>query len=369
MKIGILTFHCATNYGAILQTYGLQEYLRSLRHEVYVLDYRPDYLLTPYKVFAWQWSSSYSVLRNLFFLLRAILAYPIRLKRQKGFDNFIRRHIYLCSSDCLHVDSDFDAFIFGSDQIWNPCITGVLDKIYFGKFSAAEGKRLMAYAASAGSVGNLTFCKKDFFSLLSSYTAVSVREKSLADFIRKEIPKKNITPVIDPVLLTGKKTFEALTCKQKMSKKYLLVFQLYYNVSLTCWQVAEKVAKEKGLQIIKLVSNFESLLRSDIISAASPKYFITLFKNADYILTTSYHGMIFSLLFEKDFNVFYSSTCGRMVDLLSELNLSDRLVKDEWNIVLERIDYTKVNKRLEEIRLRSQAFIEDSLTSPQVVQQ
>ena len=99
MKIAILTFHCALNYGAIMQTYGLQEYLKKIGHEVYVIDYRPEYLLKPYRIFNWRWSLTLSVKRNIFLFIRTILVSLIRLKRKKSFSQFTKKYINLCSLD------------------------------------------------------------------------------------------------------------------------------------------------------------------------------------------------------------------------------------------------------------------------------
>lgn len=362
MKIGILTFHCAINYGAILQTYGLQEYLKSLGHEVYVLDYRPKYLQTPYKLFHWEWIPSLSIVSNLLFFVREILVFPTRMKRKIKFNKFTYKYIHLHSLNCINSESDFDAFVFGSDQIWNPNITEKFDKLYFGLFEAAKNKRLIAYAASSGSIDSLLTRKKEFIELLSSYTAISVRERSIANFISTQLPQKKVITVVDPVFLAGRNTFEAIASTQIAQKRYLLVFQLYYDMTFTCRKIAEKIADTYGLQIIEMLSFTESLKHKEFITTASPENFVSLFKNASYIVTSSYHGMVFSLLFEKDFNVVYSSVCERMINLLSELNLKERLVYDENNITLSPIDYTSVNKRLENMRSISKLFINKSLS-------
>ncbi len=363
MKIGILTFHCALNYGALMQTYGLQEYLKRMGHEVFVIDYRPKYLLKPYSVFNWRWSSAFSVKQNLFFLIRSILVFPIRLKRKKGFSRFINKHIHLCPMDSTNQGARFDAFVFGSDQIWNPIITEGFDRVYFGQFSASIGKRLVTYAASAGSVEYVKSNEKEFISLLSSYTAISVREKSLADFINKQSGKRRATVVVDPVLLAGRTVFESIALKEKVGNNYLLVFQLSYNDTIFATRrIVNAIAKEKKLEIVELVSFMESLKNNrQIITTASIEHFISLFRDASYVVTTSYHGTIFSILFEKDFTVVDSFVSERMVSLLSMLDLKERLAKNEKYIILDKIDYRQTNERLEKMRLSSQMFLKQVL--------
>lgn len=359
MKIGILTFHCADNYGAVLQAYGLQEYLKILGHEVYVIDYRPQYLLKPYRLFEWKRYSTQSVIRNLLFLLRAIWAFPIRLKRKKKFSRFRHNWLNLLSADCLGTDSDFDVFVFGSDQIWNPIITKGLDKVYFGQFPAAKGKRLIAYAASAGSSVNLASCISELQMFIPRFHAISVREKSLSDYIQPIIGN-SVPVVLDPVLLAGRYVYSQISRSKNKRKPYLLSFQLLYNENLS--QVAEKVAREKKLDLIELAS-FESFMRRGQLTTQSIEYFLSLFQNADYIITSSFHGTVFAILFEKDFNTisFDDKQSERMSDLLSSLRLSDRLVLNEQKLVTDSIDYALVNTRLSELRIASQTFIKSTL--------
>ena len=109
MRIGILTFHCAINYGAVLQTYALQEYLKGLGHDVYVLDYRPSYLLNPYKTFIWKWLADKSLVENVKSLLRCLLITPIKIKRKLYFRKFTRKYLNLYSFYPERID--FDAIV------------------------------------------------------------------------------------------------------------------------------------------------------------------------------------------------------------------------------------------------------------------
>lgn len=356
MKIGILTFHCALNYGALLQTYGLQEYLKRQGHEVAVIDYRPEYLLRPYKVFNWSWKPTLSVVRNILFFIRAIWVLLIRWKRKRGFSRFIQKYINLCTMD--FTDSDFDAYVFGSDQIWNPHITGGFDRIYFGRFLAAEGKKRVAYAASAGSVNLLIPLEEKLAISLSSYTAISVREKSLANFVNRYMQAE---VVLDPVLLAGRETFEKIASQEKAKKDYLLVFQLDYDDIFTVRKIAEAIAQKQRLEVVELVSSSESLRNRRLITTASPERVISLFRDASHVVTTSYHGTAFSVLFEKDFHVVHSSGSERMANLLSALGLEERLIDSETDITSDKIDYEQVNRRLEKMHLDSVAFLTDAL--------
>ena len=143
MKIGILTFHCAHNYGAVLQCYAMQEFLRSKGHDVEVINYRPNYLLKPYKIFNVKRFSSKKPIRILKGLILEFLLFPVRLKRFYGFENFINNKLILSKTVTKEsIPSNYDIYIVGSDQIWNPKITKGFDEIYFCRFPFEKGKKV-----------------------------------------------------------------------------------------------------------------------------------------------------------------------------------------------------------------------------------
>lgn len=364
MKIGILTFHSAVNYGAVLQAYGLQEYLKSLGHDIYLIDYRPLYLSDPYNVFMWNWDKKLSAIRNILLLIRNIVVLPIRVLRRYRFKRFIRRFLNISPNSILYDEnSDFDAFIFGSDQIWNPKITRGLDRIFFGCFPAARNKRLVSYAASAGSIDNIEFVENDFLSLLSKYTDIGVREQTIANYIHQH-SSLLCRVTLDPVLLAGRTVFDSIALRQSVHRPYLLVFKLWYRGTAVADEVAKEIAKQRNLKIVEFLS-LESTKNLRAIASASPERFLSLFRYADYIITTSYHGTVFSILFEKDFNVVaLDNSIERMKCLLSVLDLNDRIIYEKSdNIASNSVDYNRVNSKLQDLRACSGSFIHQALKS------
>lgn len=329
MKIGIFTFHCAANYGAVLQTYCLQEVLKGMGHEVYVIDYRPKYLIEPYKTFSYDPTSFDSFFAKCKGLLRACLVTPIRWKRNRAFSRFIDSHLNLYQLDLNDESNDFDAFVFGSDQIWNPKITGGFDKVYFGDFPAAKGKKLIAYAASAGSISNFADENIDYFlSRLQYFDKVTVREKSLAEYINQ---KSSITSevVFDPVLLAGINVVNKLAINKGfyiIKNPYLLLFQLGQNSFIANYAI--ELAKVKNLELVEIITSGESIFDSKIKQTLSIDELLLYFKNASYIVAASFHGTVFATLFNKQFNTISISDNidERALSLLNELNLSDRML-------------------------------------------
>ena len=146
MRVGILTFHCARNYGAVLQAYALQTYLEKQGHQVYVIDYRPSYLVFPYRLFKFDVWRDKGFITGLKWNIRELLIAPIRGLRNYRFERFVRRRLHLRQIDFTKPCTDIDTFIFGSDQIWN-WKTMCADPSYMLDF-APEDKKRIAYSSS-----------------------------------------------------------------------------------------------------------------------------------------------------------------------------------------------------------------------------
>lgn len=365
MKIGIFTFHCAANYGAVLQTYCLQEVLKSMGHEVYVIDYRPKYLINSYKTFFYNSSSYNSYVAKCKGLVRACLVAPIRWKRNRTFSKFINSHLNLYKLDLNDKSNDFDTFVFGSDQIWNPKITCGFDRVYLGDFPAAKGKKLIAYAASVGSVSN--FSGEDinyFLSRLKYFDKVFVREKSLAEYINL---KTSLLPkvVFDPVLLAGSEILYSLGINKHRikNKKFFLLFQIGRDNEIA--QYAHNLAVEKKLRHIDIISMGESLFDKTIKQTLKVEQLLEYFINASYIATSSFHGTVFAILFNKQFYTLSinQSNDERSMLLLESLNISDRMLNMNNERALSSclIDYDIVNKLYCEKKIESYNLLYNSL--------
>lgn len=357
MKIGILTFHCAINYGAVLQAYGLQESLKSLGHEVYIIDYRPQYLKDPYQLFQWKFKVEDSLMSNLKSLIRESLVMPIRFVRKLKFKQFTNQYLNLYAwENNLNI---FDAFVFGSDQIWNPKITKGLDEIFLGNFKEAKGKKLIAYAASVGSVQNisqneferLTFC-------LNEFERIGVREKTLYEKISKV--NTNVSITIDPVLLAGKDIFDKIAVDIKINRPYLLLFTLGRDEYAI--EEAYKIAEQKNLEVIEIISSKESLYNLKIKQMLSPSEFLGYIKMADYIVTSSFHGTVFSVLFKKDFNVIGSDEThgARIIQFLNSIKLRNRykMYNNSEELDISDIKYTECESFLSMLVSSSREFVD-----------
>ncbi len=351
MRIGILTFHGAENYGALWQAYGLQEYLRSLGHEVSVVDYVPEFIRRQDRVFRPD-----PDLPPLKRWLRAALVAGVRWRRNRLFRRFRTARLRLAALDLADTSNAFEAFVFGSDQIWNPVLMQGADPVYLGRFPAARGRRLVAYAASMGSMRNLD---GDMAALLREclprFSAVSVREPALADCLMHDFGCP-ATVVCDPVFLVGRAAFDSIAVRPRFRRPYLLLFLLSRDSAVLSY--ARRLAARRGLDVVN-VATYEDVCHRALRSQVSPERFLGYIKYASVVVTTSFHVTALSLLFERDFLTVRRGGCSdeRVLSLLRTLGVEDRLVNVGSCPSVRPLDYAAIKDGLAAQQRHSRAFL------------
>lgn len=366
MKIGILTFHCAHNYGAVLQCYALQKELELAGHFVEIIDYRPKYLIDPYKVLNFDIWGNNSFLFFLKKIVNNVLSFNTRKKRFLGFSNFIENKLYLTNkrfTKSSEIPSTFDAYIFGSDQIWSSKISNGFDSIYFAKFDFSKyGKKIISYAASMETKkltnSEIYFLKEH----LESFNSISVRENNLVKLIQP-LTSKKVSFVLDPTLILDLNIWEQITKKPLINFKYVLVYQVRHDKKTM--QFAKEIANQLNVKLIQLVADvsFKNMFNQNINQKATPEEFLGYFKYAECIVTTSFHGTAFSLIFKKDFYTIEleDGKNTRSSSLLTSINLEDRIIKSEINPSFSKVDYNQKNILLEERKKESISFLNSAL--------
>ena len=367
MKIGIFTFHRATNYGALLQAYALQKVINNLGYDVQIVDYKCGqvgklFLSLDGPNFT---TKFHQILYNCYLFLQL----PFRLRRRNVYTGFTKKYMKLSNQDFNLSENEWGCFVMGSDQVWNICLTGGYDKYFYGEFPVAKGTRKVGYAVSASenlqeSMGDVR-CQ----NALKNFDAIGCREKELLDAI-KDIVTCPTALVIDPTLLGGRPVFEGLkTDKYKKAKPYLLVYQMNTSKDLEIQSLAQKIAQEKGWDVREIPSilNYKKMmLQKGWNQWTTPVEFVDLFRNAQFVLTTSFHGLAFSLIFNRPFYQYSinEKIDARADDLLHNVGLTDRKIKDASDVnynCLTTIDWDKANRALEELRNKSLAFLMASI--------
>jgi len=314
MRVAILTFHFARNYGAVLQCYALVQHLTAAGHDVSVIDYRPGVLARGYKVFDLHrfWGKTPSK-----FFKKTIREFKVLKKRRlryKAFEAFLQDNFKFAPANDL---SCYDLILVGSDQVWNAELTRGYDKHYWGPFKSDA--RVASYAASFGSLANID--KEKAISLLQkNFDIISLREKSAVTALRKV---NGARADIDPVFLPDVSVWNALAEKSTLSigKPYLLLYLVKPSAEAVFF--ARGKAESKGLKLVILSAKLE-MDNSSKVATASPADFVRLFCDAEYVVTTSFHGTAFSIIFGKEFQSFNASGDNRITDLLAAENSLDQ---------------------------------------------
>lgn len=358
-KVGIINFHCADNFGAVLQALALQQTIEMLGYNAEIINFRPEYILNQTKTI----SNINSLIKAYKFhsILKKIVIGSIKYKsekqRIKRFTSFRERYLnltnkeYFISEDLINDCPTFDYYITGSDQVWNPTFKRNIGDSYFLDF-VPNGPSKISYAASIAEKveDNLI---DDYKKLIGRFDYISIREKSSLEFINS-ISEKEVEVTLDPTLLLEKEKWRHVTKEPGVKEKYLLVYDLEKNDELI--YLANKISRKTGFKIISYSKSKEFINPIDCFKYKGPDEFLGYFENAELILTNSYHGTIFSIIFLKIFYTVPHKTRGtRMTDLLEELNLSNRVIHeaDDLEEINNNIDYKRVHKILQMKRKQS----------------
>ena len=363
-RIGILTINVnLMNYGNRLQNYALQEILRKLGHDALTVDYTPVYPASSFSNI-----TSEKKKANRFFPLRMIPKKAVRRivrfmnryayrKKIKSFNDFVRKKIkwtdekYTLGSDFNALNDEFDFMIAGSDQIWNPYWEGT-QPVYFMEFVPPE-KRI-AYAASFGVSEIPDDMRERYRAYMNQIPMISCREDTGCSIVENLTGKRPVH-VLDPVFLLTKNEWSVIenkpSCCHFLRKPYVLV----YFLGSISESANERIKSLRHVIFLDRRDKFNSIF-------ASPEEFVYLVSHAEMILTDSFHGCVFSLIFNKPFAYFDREVSGGNRDMSSRLSSLSRLINcriSEEGITSN--DYPAINQILERERIKSMNFLEASL--------
>ena len=361
-KIGILTFHNADNYGALLQAYALKYCLKQQGNKADIINYYCPKIQNDYKLF-FPFSFSKKWLKTK---LKRFLFFPVMLYIRSKFRPF--RKQYLLDTEPLYPDTvasmadNYDIFISGSDQVFNTRITD-FDTNYFLAFSKNKNKNF-SYAASFGlQWSHLTDKEKLFFKeQFDNFAEFSVREQQGADIIRY-ISGRDCQINLDPALLLTKDKWAQIAAPVKQ-QGYVLLYLMYKDSALI--RFAKKLAKAKGLKVlfISLLADFKNRVPAQHITP-TPQQWLGLFLNADYVVTNSFHGFAFSVNLNKTFFLGRLPeklpVNSRLDNLLALTGLEGRLYTNFKNDSDYDIptDWQSVNEKLDKERQKALDYLKD----------
>ncbi len=325
MRIGILTFHRAHNYGAVLQCYALQQYLISLGHDAYVIDYNKKELWAGYdwrdKVYERQILKK--TIKFPFRYFRYIWGRRKQILRYYKFV-FFQNHILRLSSIRSINRSPYDLILIGSDQVWNTNITMGLDPYYWGVFDRPSSTKVATYAASLRALWE----EKDYKFIhhaLQMLDGISVRESAVGQYVKNLFPDLMVSCVPDPVFLLPAHQWLSFAKIPAYKKPYAFFYQA--ERSEVVYNTACEISSKFGLPLIVLSADARAR-NSKECHSASPQEFIGWIQNADLVITSSFHALAFSIIFQKDFYAINlnKGKDERLNSILSLFGLEERLV-------------------------------------------
>ena len=365
MKIGILTYHRAENYGALLQAYAMKTFLRGLGHDVSFVDYWPKYHSDYFSIFPIDFFKSRNIKGKIALIIRFVLwGIPkyIRKCRLQGFmhNNLgLPQHPQYTGDDCM--TEEYDVVVYGSDQIWRKQNLGGVgfDSWYFGSDNVQSLRRVVY----AGSMGAVSLDSKDeafVLQQMKNFDALSVREKDLHDFLSSKGIESQL--VCDPVFLLSKDEWQKVASKKTPQKKFILFYNLLNSPDSVSF--ANQLSKKTGLPIIEINKylGLSRFLHRRYVSCASVERFLGLIRDAEYVVSNSFHGVAFSIIFEKRFfAVGMGERANRVLSLLESAGIPDRYV----NGVVppnddEVIPYDTVKEKLDVFRRNSMCYLNQS---------
>lgn len=389
-KIGIIThYYRSINYGGNLQAYALCEILLKKKYEAEQICFPFEPRLTAKRDFKLLCSKGFFyVFKRILRRVKHMLVNPIIIRRKRreeqkhqvmknrtvAFSNF-NQNLIPHSEEVYHSENicdcvnNYDVFIVGSDQVWN---MDWYNSAYFLDFVPST-KTKISYAASIAK-DSLTDEQKEIFrKSLKDYKAVSVREKSAEKLLEGFSPVE-VQTVLDPTLLLTREDWDEVCSERVISEKYVFCYFLGENKQAR--KLAEKFARLHKLKLVALphtggIRLMDRKFGDERLYDVSPQQFISLIKHAEYVFTDSFHAVVFSNIYQKQYFVFNRSKKGemgsRIVDITELFHQKERFCagKEKENIEyvtsLLDIDYTKENKDFEKLKKESIEFLEKNL--------
>lgn len=349
-----------TNYGTALQSWALHQAVKKMGHRPILADYCPDALLNvdPLNPFKDMWDRDDESRRM------AELSMPSIRENHEKIIRFYTNHFEISKKkytsvnlNCIRDNEHIDGFICGGDTIFCPDEFG-FDNGFYANVDSMKGKAV-SYAAS---FGDSIFDEVRYRMLderIPNFKALGIRDEWMIPHLA-EVANGPVKRVLDPTLLLEAHEYADIVAKQAEKAPYLLLYSRRYNPQME--RFAEQLAEKKDLKIVEIslrATNYEK--GHKMAYNAGVEEFLSLVKNADYVITNSYHGMIFSIQFQKLFSVFRrEKSVNKVEELLERLGLGDRLMVTGLE-ESQDIDYDRVHEIIKGEREESLRFLDMAL--------
>jgi len=379
MKIGIITLPFNWNYGGILQTYALQVALKKIGHDSYTVNRNTQPMSLKLKVLSF---TRRIILKYLFGKNIVLRTWPTKQEEKKirqHTDRFIHENIQL--TELLKTEYDyeninkyeFDAYIVGSDQVWRPKYSPVIENHFLKFIEPRKNIKRIAFAASFGvdtweySLNETKKCAK----LAKQFNSISVREDT-GVMLCKDYLDVNASICLDPTMLIDKEVYIKLVEKDKIPKLQGTLLNYILDLTPDKKKLLDLITRELDLEPISIMPKgvFRELGSSKIEDCICPPvtHWLRGFMDAEFVVTDSFHGTVFSIIFNKPFLAIGNAKRGitRFTSLLKILGLKDRLISKYDENIIDKIkspiNFHEINKLMELKKKESYDFLEKSLS-------
>lgn len=371
MKVGILTFPNSSSYGAALQMFALYQTCRDLGYDAEIVNYFNLWMKQMKHVTVGQGKGK----ALLWGKRKANDLLHICMKaRFARFEKQMHKYPRKAVSDPAQLSllaKRYGAVICGSDQVWNPDITGE-DLSYFLNFCGEETARV-SYAPSFGVEALAGQYAQKVRRELEAFDHLSIREEVGQRMIR-DLAGLDAKLVVDPTFLLDAAMWQKYEQPHPQAKG---AYILYYTVrsSKTLWKHCLSLARKTNMKILRVGSNVVSKYLKKVdgvedVCDIGPGQWLYLMRNASYVVTNSFHGTAFSINYGKNFYVeFSSATNSRLSNIVKLLGLEDRVVYEDTDIAASAADYGVTAAVLPQMKAESLAFLADALHSARMKQE
>lgn len=364
--IATVTWITWLNYGSYLQAYALQQVVRRLGYNNAIID--DERIVYPFGNPTDLYERTLPLSKRVKSFMKQWLIRPNKRKLQieRQYKKFRRKHLVIDNSfkQIEELNQRYDIFIAGSDQIWAPT-KEVFKPYYYLDFVT---KKKISYAASINSDHYPEEYKEPVSEFLKDFSHISVREEA-GKRLLKSFVQNEIEVVLDPTLLLTSKEWQSIADKRRSKSSFVLCYLLSFNEAYL--QFARSFAKKNNLQLYFFSNNEEYSRYADMMLAAGPSQFVSGFRDASFVLTDSFHGTIFSILYEKEFITFkrFKGTEGsnqneRLNNLFSITGIGGRFWDEQelFESYIVPIDYEVVNRNLAKWREKSVNYLRKALS-------
>lgn len=370
-SVGILTFHRPINFGAALQAVATFQYLKQNGFNPEIIDYRQKSTEKSRKMIGGRWTNQKNILGNLKSVVKDCIDLPIEKKRHVAFNGFVQGYVLL-SSKCGAVDQvsqiarKYDVLLVGSDLVWNWEMDTAFDDVFFLNFPVSKQCKKISFSSSIGSSSIPDEYKEIYKDLLKDFSSISVREKSTKEILNSML-KKEVQCTVDPTLLLKNKDWEQFERSVKVPDKYIFLYLLQQTREVS--EIVSEVVHTYNLPVIyysKTKKKFGAIYCKNAYEYG-PDTFLYLIHHAEFVVTNSFHGTVFSVIFEKAFVTIPHTTRGaRMIDFLNEIGMQDHCISKKEDLDIEKCKKRiSVNgqKKLNNWIMESEKYLIDSVES------